>query len=146
MLLQDLSKDTDNAILADSARRDLETAVELRPNFAAGHYSLAHLILMLGRGFEEGIPHAEKAIRLEPGKPQYVLALVGLLFYSKRFSEARAALEPLLKAETGDGYKSAAESLRNMIEESISRKRSLDALVNSEPPTQQKEPQGDPVR
>ena len=145
MLLQDLSKDTDNAILADSARRDLETAVELRPNFAAGHYSLAHLILMLGRGFEEGIPHAEKAIRLEPGKPQYVLALVGLLFYSKRFSEARAALEPLLKAETGDGYKSAAESLRNMIEESISRKRSLDALVNSEPPTQQKEPRRDPV-
>jgi len=134
MLLQELSNDTDNATLADSARRELETAVQLRPNFAAGHYSLAHLTLMLGRGFEEGIPHAEAAIRLEPSNPQYRLALVGLLFYSKRLSEARAALEPLLTTETADGYRGSAESLRDMIEESISRKQSLEDLVNSSRP------------
>ena len=134
VLLQDLSKDPDNATLADTARRELETAIQLRPNFAAGHHSLAHLTLMLGRGFEEGIPHAETAIRLEPGNPQYVLALVALLFYSKRFSEARAALEPLLKSETADGYKSTAESLRDRIEESMRRKQSLEDLVNNGPP------------
>jgi tetratricopeptide (TPR) repeat protein len=144
-LLQDLSKDPDNTTLADSIRRELETAVQMRPNFAAGHYSLAHLTLMLGRSFEEGIPHAETAIRLEPANPQYVLALVGLLFYSKRFSEARAALEPLLKSETAGGYKSTAESLRDRIEESISDKRAMDVLVNADPPTQQKEPQRAPA-
>jgi tetratricopeptide (TPR) repeat protein len=139
-LLQDLSKDAENAALADLARRELEVAVQLRPNFAAGHYSLAHLSLMLGRAFEEGIPHAEAAIRLEPGNPQYVLALVGLLFYAKRFSEARAVLEPLLTAATDNGYKSTAEAMRDMIEESISRKRSLEDLVNPSRPPQPKEP------
>ena len=129
MLLQNLSKDTDNAALADLARRELEIAIQLRPSFAAAHYTLAHLSLMLGRGFEEGIPHAEVAIRLEPGKPQYQLALVGLLFYSKKLAEARAALEPLLTADTEDGYKASAESLRDMIEDSINRKRSLEDLV-----------------
>jgi len=129
MLLQDLSKDTENAALADLARRELEIAIQLRPSFAAAHYTLAHLSLMLGRGFEEGIPHAEVAIRLEPGKPQYQLALVGLLFYSKKLAEARAALEPLLTADTEDGYKASAESLRDMIEDSINRKRSLEDLV-----------------
>ena len=140
MLLQDLSKDTDNSTLADLARRELETAVQLRPNFAAAHYSLAHLSLMLGRGFEEGIPHAEAAIRLERHKPEYQLALVGLLFYSKKFSEARAALEPLLTADTADGYKASAESLRDMIEDSINRQRSLEVLVNHGRPAQPKEP------
>jgi len=77
---------------------------------------------------------------LEPGKPQYVLALAGLLFYSKRFSEARAALEPLLTAETAEAYKGPAESLRDMIEESINRKRSLEDLVNDGRPAQPKEP------
>jgi tetratricopeptide (TPR) repeat protein len=129
MLLQELNKDAENASLADLARSELETVVQLRPNFAAAHYSLAHLSLMLGRGFEEGIPHAEVAIRLEPGKPQYQLTLVGLLFYSKKLTEARAALEPLLTADSEDGYKASAESLRDMIEESISRKRSLEDLV-----------------
>ena len=140
MLLQELSRDAENAAVADLARRELETAVQLRPNFAAGHYSLAHLSLMLGRGFEEGIPHAEAAIRLEPRNPQYLLALVGLLFSSKRFSEARVALEPLLTAETEDGYKGTAESLRDMIEESISRKQSLEDLVNRSRLAQPKEP------
>ena len=140
MLLQELSKDAENAALADLARRELEIAVQLRPNFATAHYSLAHLSLMLGRAFEEGIPHAEAALRLEPGNPQYRLALAGLLFYSKKLAEARAALEPLLTAETGDGYKGTAASLRDTIEESISRKRALDALVNSDPPPQQKNP------
>jgi len=140
MLLQELSRDAENAAVADLARRELESAVQLRPNFAAGHYSLAHLSLMLGRGFEEGIPHAEAAIRLEPSNPQYLLALVGLLFSSKRFSEARVALEPLLTTETEDGYKGTAESLRDMIEESISRKQSLENLVNSSRLPQSKEP------
>lgn len=140
MLLQDLSKDADNAALADLARSELEIAVQLRPNFAAAHHSLAHLSLVLGRAFEESIPHAEAALRLEPGNSQYRLALAGLLFYSKKLAEARAALEPLLIAETEDGYKGTAESLRDMIDESISRKQALDALVNSDPPTQQKEP------
>ena len=140
MLLQDLSKDTENGALADLARSELETAIQLRPDFAAAHYSVAHLSLMLGRGFEEGIPHAEVAIRLEPDKPQYVLALAGLLFYSKRFTEARAALEPLLTAATAEGYKGPAESLRDMIEESISRKRSLEDLLNHDRPVQPKEP------
>jgi hypothetical protein len=88
---------------------------------------------MLGRSFEEGIPHAQMAIGLEPDNPQYVLALVGLLFYSKRFSEARAALEPLLKSETAEGYKSTAESLRDRIEESISDKRAMESTLK-EPP------------
>ena len=56
MLLQDLSKDAENAALADLARRELETVLQLRPNFAVAHYSLAHLSLMLGRGFEEAYP------------------------------------------------------------------------------------------
>jgi len=140
MLLQELSRETDNATLADFARRELEIAVQLRPNFAAAHHSLAHLNLMLGRGFEEGIPHAAVAIRLEPAKPEYRLALAGLLFYSKKLAEARAALEPLLTADTQDGYKASAESLRNMIEESINRKRSLEDLVNRAPSPQKAPP------
>ena len=141
MLLQELSKDPGNAALADSARRELETTVQWRPSFAAGHYSLAHLTLMRGRDFEGGIAHAEAAINLDPHNPQYVLALAGLLFCSKRFAEARAALEPLLTTETQDGNKGSAESLRNMIEESITHKRALEDLVNGDPPANKKDPQ-----
>jgi tetratricopeptide (TPR) repeat protein len=135
-LLQELSKDTGNATLADSARHELEIAIQLRPNFAAGRHSLAHLRLMMGRDFEEGISHAEAATRLEPGNPQYRLALAGLLFYSKRLPEARAALEPLLGNGTDDRYRSTAESLRDMIEDAISRKRSLEGLVDRNRPTE----------
>jgi tetratricopeptide (TPR) repeat protein len=130
MLLQELSKDADSATLAEAARRELEIAIQLRPDFAAGRHSLAHLSLMLGR-FEEGISHAEAAVRLVPANPQYRLALAGLLFYSKHLPEARTALEPLLRNETGNEHRSAAESLRDMIEDAISRKRSLEGLVNS---------------
>ena len=94
----------------------------------------------MGRNFEESLCHAEAAMRLKARNPQYRLALVGLLHYSKHFSEARGALEPLLRSETSDGYAVAAESLQDMIEEAISRKRALEGLVNSSRPPEKEPP------
>ena len=126
-LVQELSRDPSNTELAKVARRELDGVVALKPDFAPAHHLLAHLPLAMGRGFEEGIPFAEAALNLEPGNEKYRLTLAKLQFHSKRFAEAQASLAPLLNSEnSGDA---AIGSLKEMIEDSINRKRELELLI-----------------
>jgi DNA-binding SARP family transcriptional activator/TolB-like protein/Flp pilus assembly protein TadD len=63
----------------DAAETELRRAIELDPGLAEAHSVLANLYRALGR-YEEGIPEAEEAARLDPLAPFYPANLGKLLF------------------------------------------------------------------
>lgn len=50
-------------------------AVERRPHYAPALNNLAYVLAMLGRDLEAARAHAEEALRLQPGNPDYLLTL-----------------------------------------------------------------------
>jgi len=62
-----------------AAERELRRAIQLNPGLAEAHSLLANLYRALGR-YEDGIPEAEEAERLDPLAPYYPANLGKLLF------------------------------------------------------------------
>ncbi|MGA9993983.1 MAG: tetratricopeptide repeat protein [Pyrinomonadaceae bacterium] len=92
-----LSKDEARQEEAEAAFRK---AIELNPNYADAYHNLGNLLRYTNRA-AEAIPFCERAMQLEPEKPNYPLALAGIYkklgqkSKSKQFSaQARELMRP----------------------------------------------------
>jgi len=78
-------------------REQLLRAIKLAPDFAPAYYLLAFVDLVTEHNLDEAVQMAEKARRLEPGRPGYALLLAGIHAARSDVASARALLEPLTR-------------------------------------------------
>lgn len=84
------------ALRFDAAIREYESALDLNPNFAPGHWHLGWALEQVGR-YDEAISHAQQAIDISEGNLLYVASLGHAYAIAGRTEEARAILDQLDK-------------------------------------------------
>ena len=78
-------------------REQLSRTIKLAPDFAPAYYLLAFVDLVTEQNLEEALQMAEKAHRLEPGRPGYALLLAEIHAARSDVAAARELLEPLTR-------------------------------------------------
>ena len=84
------------ALRFDAAIREYESALDLNPHFAPGHWHLGWALEQVGR-YAEAISHAQQAIDISEGNLLYVASLGHAYAIAGRTEEARAILDQLDK-------------------------------------------------
>ena len=97
-----LSRANADASGLETVERHLAKAVELNPNFAAAHASLAEVRAELKRPQAAVVPHMHKAVSLEPGNPWHRILAARTLARLDAFAEARKSAESARKLATDD--------------------------------------------
>jgi tetratricopeptide (TPR) repeat protein len=80
----------------EQAATEFTIAVRLRPDFAPARNDLAFALASLGRDLDAAREHAEAALRLQPGNPDYLLTLARVHRARGDIWAARAALAAAL--------------------------------------------------
>ncbi len=78
----------------DVAIEEYQKALELGPNFTAGHWHAGWAFEQTGR-YEEAIAHAQRAVDLSGGSPTYIASLAHAYAIAGNPEEARKILEQL---------------------------------------------------
>ena len=86
----------------EKVEQHLAKAVELNPNFAAAHASLAETRAELKRSQAVIVPHMHKAVSLEPGNAWHRILAARTLARLDAFAEARQTAETARKLATDD--------------------------------------------
>jgi tetratricopeptide (TPR) repeat protein len=97
-----LSRSGGDASGREAAEQHLARAVELNPNFAAAHASLAEVRAELKRPQATVVPHMHKAVALEPGNPWHRILAARTLARLDAIAEARQTAETARKFATDD--------------------------------------------
>lgn len=82
--------------------KNLSKAVEVSPQFASAHASLAQVRAELKRPQTAIVPHMHKAVSLEPENPWHRTAAARVLARLNAFEEARQAAEGAIKLAEDD--------------------------------------------
>ncbi|HSB08152.1 MAG TPA: tetratricopeptide repeat protein, partial [Blastocatellia bacterium] len=102
--------------LAQQIAEELRTSIKLMPAFAHAYYALGSLAAMTGENLKEGLEAAAIAVKLEPQKKHFVLALAQVQVRMQSYAAAKKTLEPLLAGDLDPGLKASAESTMRAIE------------------------------
>src|SRR5260370_36980070 len=108
LLMQEGGVDGDSA---EEARKILEKAVQLTPEFAPAQEALLQAYSHSPDTQKQAVNAAIKAVQLDPGQPSYAVNLAYLLLNNRRFSEARVMAQRILAAATTMGEKEDANNL-----------------------------------
>lgn len=85
----------------DQALANLSRALELDPNYADGHAFMANTLHLVGR-VEDGVPHIEAAMRLNPRAPFWYYYILGATQYHRGyFEEAKESFVRSTEANPG---------------------------------------------
>lgn len=98
-------------------RAELRKAVELAPEFAEAHRLLAFVNLVANEELREAETLLRRAQTLAPGEAEYDYLLARALLQQERFSEARAALQSLVKGDVNPGLMARARELIAVIDQ-----------------------------
>jgi tetratricopeptide (TPR) repeat protein len=115
---------------AEDAKKSLEKAVQLNPQFAPGFEGLSQAYARFPELQKEAVNTAIKAVQLDPGQHVYAMNLTYLLMNSGRYAEARTMAQRLLAAARSSGEKEVASNLLANIQQAetwAARKQSLEA-------------------
>lgn len=82
---------------AAAIREQLSRTIKLAPEYAPAYYLLAFVNLITNKNLDEALQLAEKARRLQPGRPDYALLLGEIYAARADVAAARALLEPLTR-------------------------------------------------
>jgi tetratricopeptide (TPR) repeat protein len=102
--------------LAKQIADELRASIKLMPGFAHAYYALGSLAAMTGENLPEGLEAAAIAVKLEPQRKYFVLALAQVQVRMQSYAAARKTLEPLLGDDLEPGLKASAESTLRAIE------------------------------
>lgn len=102
----------------EAMEKHLARAVELNPNFAAAHASLAEVRVVLKRPQSVIVPPMQKAVALEPSNPWHRLAAARVLTRLNARDEARKAAESAMRLADDDARaRQEAERILSMLRE-----------------------------
>jgi Flp pilus assembly protein TadD len=110
------------------AKRQLEIAVRLGPDFADAHNTLALAYLRLGE-VDEAEARFREALRLDPDSPTYLNNLGVLLMMRERWPEAFSVFDRVLELDPENG---PAKNYRGQILEKLSPPKGRPALSEPE--------------
>jgi tetratricopeptide (TPR) repeat protein len=98
---------------ADAAaiQKELETSLELMPEFAPTHQLLGFLELLQGDNLADAARHLKKAAELEPENPSYLLTLAQVQIAGHDPRSARGTLESLRHSYVDDKVRARAEEM-----------------------------------
>jgi tetratricopeptide (TPR) repeat protein len=114
LLMQEGGFDGDSA---GEARKILEKAVQLNPEFAPAHEALSQAYAHSPDTQKQAVNAAIKAVQLDPGQPSYAINLAYLLLNNRRFSEARIMAQRILAAAATMGEKEVANNLLQHVQQ-----------------------------
>src|SRR5712664_1994950 len=114
LLMQEGGFDGDSA---QEARKILEKAVQLNPEFAPAHEALSQAYSHSPDTQKQAVNAAIKAVQLDPGQPSYAVNLAYLLLNNGRFSEARIMAQRVLAAATTTGEKEVANNMLQHVQQ-----------------------------
>src|SRR5947208_9972164 len=120
-----LDKDT-----AEGAKKSLEKAIQLNPQFAPAFEGLSQAYARFPELQKEAVNAAIKAVQLDPGQHVYALNLTYLLINIGRYAEARTMAQRILAAARSSGEKEVANNLLANIQQAetwAAKKQSLEA-------------------
>lgn len=115
---------------AEEAKKCLEKAIQLNPQFAPAFEGLSQAYARFPELQKEAVNAGIKAVQLDPGQHAYALNLTYLLVNSGRYPEARTMAQRLLAAARSSGEKEAANNLLTNIQQAetwAAKKQSLEA-------------------
>jgi thioredoxin-like negative regulator of GroEL len=124
---------------------DLRQAVALKPDFADANGLLAVYLAANNEKLPEALALGQKAVSLEPGNPNFQLAVVQVLGQMRRYDDAETLLRRVRARATDDGVRTRADQLltyitqardyearaRQMQEESAARANESSARANA---------------
>jgi len=120
---------------AEEAKKSLEKAIQLNPQFAPAFEGLSQAYARFPELQKEAVTAAIKAVQLDPGQHVYAINLTYLLLNSGRYPEARTMAQRLLAAARSTGEKEVANNLLSNIQQAetwAAKKDSLEVTTRAE--------------
>lgn len=96
---------------ADEVQKELETSLNLMPDFAPAHHLLGFFQLLQGQPPASAEPHLKKAIELEPENPAYFLTLAQVQLAEHESAAARLTLQQICHPYVDGKVRAHAEEL-----------------------------------
>lgn len=120
---------------AEEAKKSLEKAIQLNPQFAPAFEGLSQAYARFPELQKEAVTAAIKAVQLDPGQHVYAINLTYLLLNSGRYPEARTMAQRLLAAARSNGEKEVANNLLSNIQQAetwAAKKDSLEVTTRAD--------------
>jgi tetratricopeptide (TPR) repeat protein len=120
---------------AEEAKKSLEKAIQLNPQFAPAFEGLSQAYARIPELQKEAVTAAIKAVQLDPGQHVYAINLTYLLLNSGRYPEARTMAQRLLAAARSSGEKEVANNLLSNIQQAetwAAKKDSLEVTTRAD--------------
>lgn len=120
---------------AEDAKKSLEKAIQLNPQFAPAFGGLSQAYARFPELQKEAVNAAIKAVQLDPGQHVYAINLTYLLLNSARYPEARTMAQRLLAAARSSGEKEVANNLLSNIQQAetwAAKKQSPEVTTRAE--------------
>jgi len=122
--------------LHQKAQAAFQSALDQKPEFAPAHVNMAQCLTVQSR-LQDAFLHLQKAVKINPGNPEYLRSLGLILDSLGRFDEAISWLNKAVEINPGfaEGYNSLAIALSNAgrLKESLEAHRLTLQLQPDEP-------------
>lgn len=115
---------------AEEAKKSLEKAIQLNPQFAPAFEGLSQAYARFPELQKEAVNTAIKAVQLDPGEHVYAVNLTYLLINSGRYAESRTMAQRILAVARSSGEIEVANNLLaniQQVETWAAKKQSLEA-------------------
>jgi len=96
---------------------DLRQAIAVDPNFTPPYGMLATYLAATGENLQDALKFAQKAVALEPGDSNSLLAYAQVLARMKKFDQAQTVAQIAQSAATNPGQRSNAASFLNYLQQ-----------------------------
>jgi tetratricopeptide (TPR) repeat protein len=100
---------------AKKMRDALQKAIQLNPNYSDTYTLLAFIDIVNDENLDEALQYLKKGLTLEPGDQQDILYIAQIFLRQKKFNDARAIAQNLLKTADEPWIHAGAEGLLNSI-------------------------------
>lgn len=120
---------------AEEAKKCLEKAIQLNPQFAPAFQGLSQAYARFPELQKEAVNAAIRAVQLDPGQHVYAINLTYLLMNSGRYAEARTMAQRIMAAARSSGERKVANNLLTNIQQAetwAAKKQSLEAASHAD--------------
>jgi tetratricopeptide (TPR) repeat protein len=115
---------------ADTMRRALQKAIQIKPNFSESYRLLAFINLVNNEQLDESLVILKKGLSYQPGNQDYALLEAQILMRQEKYAEARSIAEKLAKTASEQYMRANAESILRSINDRETAERNYQKQVD----------------
>ncbi len=98
-------------VTAEKMREALKKSIAINPSFSQSYELLAFVDLVNNEDFDNAVGLMKKALSLQPGNQSYAMRIAELYLRQKKFTEATAIVEKIVKTTDDPELRQRAENL-----------------------------------